>query len=138
MKKEDAVVLGDAGQAAGLFFGLGDDPLEELAPVAVLQDPHAAAGDVPEVLLRLAQHRFGEHGGAGVEVVNARHGSSEFRVQSAGVQSFCTLHPALYRWSVGVMSTLITLALPVRISSRAESVGLPETWIRAQAACAPW
>jgi hypothetical protein len=70
LDEQHLVAVGNLGEAARLILGLADDLLEELAPVAVLGDPHATAADVPEILLRLLQHRLGEHAGTGAKVVN--------------------------------------------------------------------
>jgi hypothetical protein len=66
-----------AAHLAAERLRLVQHPLEHLAPVAVLHDADAAAGDVPQILSRLPQDRLGQDAGTGVEVVDAfAHGCS--------------------------------------------------------------
>jgi hypothetical protein len=76
LEKQHAVIVGNACQRPAVGLRLVEDPIERLAAMAVLHDPDAAAGHVPDRLLRLAEDGLGQHGGAGAEIVDAvGHGS---------------------------------------------------------------
>ena len=71
----------DAEQLAHERDGLVVDRLVLLAAVAVLDDRHARALEVEELVPRALERGEGEPGGTGIEVVNARHVDATSRGQ---------------------------------------------------------
>ena len=68
------IVVGQARQGPQVGLGLPENPLELGRPVADLEHRHPDAGEGHQVVLRLLEHRLGQHRGAGAEVVHAVDG----------------------------------------------------------------
>ena len=64
------VVIGDTHELTQVSFGLVNDLLEDLGPVAHLHNAHSGTLVVEKVVTDALKNLFGEDGGAGGEVVN--------------------------------------------------------------------
>ena len=70
LHEDHLVLVRDPCQPPRRLLGLVDDLLEQLPTVAVFRHTHPAATDVPDVLLRLPQHRFREDTWPRAEIVD--------------------------------------------------------------------
>ena len=114
LQEQHPVAVVDTRQVAARLLRFLDDLVEHLAAMAVLADAEPAAGHVPDVLLRLLEHRLGKDRGAGAEVPDA-----------------------VGHFSISVRSSEMMCELPLRIAWSCSGAGRPSRWIRASVAVAP-
>src|ERR1019366_8497884 len=112
--KQHLIVRRHVAERADVCVGLLENRFECLRPMTDLENRHADPRQRDEIALDFLEHRHGQHGRPGGEVVNA--------MDSGHMVTRCKSRMSLF---------------PPCMAFSSASEGAPSRWMRATAACAP-